>query len=39
MATVRGGNRSTSVVDVQVGVLRDAWEAARVIGTVSHAVA
>ena len=40
MATVREGNRSASVVvDVQVGVLRDAWEAARVIGNVSHAVA
>lgn len=40
MATVREGNRSVLlVVDVQVGVMGDAWDAARIIGNVSVAVA
>ena len=39
MATVRGGNRSVLVVvDVQVGVVGEAWEAPRVIGNVARAV-
>lgn len=39
MATVRGGNKGVLiVVDVQVGVLADAWEAPRVIGNVARAV-
>jgi nicotinamidase-related amidase len=39
MATVRRGNKAVLlVVDVQVGVMREAWEAPRVIGNVSHAV-
>lgn len=39
MATVREGNRSVLlVVDVQVGVMREAWEAPRVIGNVARAV-
>lgn len=39
MATVREGNKAALVVvDVQVGVMRDAWEASRVIGNVSRAV-
>ncbi|TFH84901.1 isochorismatase family protein [Billgrantia azerbaijanica] len=40
MATVREGNRRVLlVVDVQVGVMEAAWEAPRIIGNVSHAVA
>jgi nicotinamidase-related amidase len=39
MATVREGNKSVLVVvDVQVGVVREAWEAPRVIGNVARAV-
>ena len=39
MSAVREGNRPVLVVvDVQVGVLRAAWDAARVIGNVGRAV-
>jgi nicotinamidase-related amidase len=39
MATVREGNRSVLlVVDVQVGVMNDAWDAPRIIQNVEHAV-
>jgi len=39
MATIREGRRSVLVVvDVQVGVVRDAWERARVIGNVAQVV-
>ena len=39
MATVREGNKGVlTVVDVQVGVLRAAWEAPRVIANVARAV-
>jgi nicotinamidase-related amidase len=39
MATVREGKQGVLiVVDVQVGVLRDAWEAERVVGNVVHTV-
>jgi nicotinamidase-related amidase len=39
MATVREGNRAVLlVVDVQVGVMARAWEAARVTGNVAAAV-
>lgn len=39
MATVREGNKGVLiVVDVQNAVMREAWEAARVIGNVAHAV-
>lgn len=39
MATVREGSKSVlMVVDVQVGVVGDAWEAPRVIGNVARAV-
>jgi nicotinamidase-related amidase len=39
MATVREGNKGVLVVvDVQVGVLRDAWDAERVIGNVARTV-
>ena len=39
MATVREGNQGVLVVvDVQVGVLRDAWDAERVIGNVARTV-
>ena len=39
MSTVREGNRPVLVVvDVQVGVLREAWDAARVIANVARAV-
>jgi nicotinamidase-related amidase len=39
MATVREGNRPVMiVVDVQVGVMKEAWEAQRVIKNISHAV-
>lgn len=40
MATVREGSKAALVVvDVQVGVMGDAWEAPRVIGHVARAVA
>jgi nicotinamidase-related amidase len=40
MATVRAGNKAVlMVVDVQVGVMREAWDAARIIGNISQAVA
>jgi nicotinamidase-related amidase len=39
MATVREGNKPVMVVvDVQVGVMKEAWEAQRVINNVSRAV-
>jgi nicotinamidase-related amidase len=39
MATIRDGNQGVLViVDVQVGVMRDAWEAPRIIQNVSCAV-
>ncbi len=39
MSTVRAGNRPVLiVVDVQVGVVREAWEAPRVIANVARAV-
>jgi nicotinamidase-related amidase len=39
MATVREGNQAVLlVVDVQVGVMSEAWDAARVIGNVARAV-
>ena len=39
MATVREGNQAALiVVDVQVGVVRDAWDAARVIHNVAQVV-
>lgn len=39
MATVRDGNKGVLVVvDVQVGVMRDAWDAPRVIGQVARTV-
>ena len=39
MSTVRPGNQSTLVVvDVQVGVMAEAWEASRVVGNVARAV-
>lgn len=39
MATMREGNKAALlVVDVQVGVLKDAWESARVIGNIARAV-
>jgi nicotinamidase-related amidase len=40
MATVREGNRGALlVVDVQVGVMAEAWDAPRVVANVSQAVA
>jgi nicotinamidase-related amidase len=40
MATLRRGNQSVLlVVDVQVGVMREAWEADRVLANVSRVVA
>jgi nicotinamidase-related amidase len=40
MATVRNGNKGVLVVvDVQVGVVGDAWDAPRVIGNVARTVA
>lgn len=40
MATVRAGNKGVLlVVDVQVGVMKDAWDAARIVGNVARAVA
>jgi nicotinamidase-related amidase len=39
MATVRKGNKAVLlVVDVQVGVMSDAWDAARIIGNIARAV-
>ena len=39
MATVREGHKAVLiVVDVQVGVVRDAWEVERVVGNVARAV-
>jgi nicotinamidase-related amidase len=39
MATVREGNKAVLlVVDVQVGVMREAWDSPRVIGNVARAV-
>lgn len=39
MATVREGNRSVLlVVDVQVGVVAESWDAPRVIGNVARVV-
>ncbi len=39
MSTIRPGQQAALVVvDVQVGVMADAWDAARVIGNVAHAV-
>ena len=39
MATVREGNQGVLlVVDVQVGVVKEAWEAARVVGNVARTV-
>lgn len=39
MATVRNGNRSALVVvDVQVGVMNDAWDSSRIIRNVARAV-
>lgn len=39
MATVREGNRPVMVVvDVQVGVMKDSWDAQRIIGNVARAV-
>ena len=39
MATIREGNQAVLlVVDVQVGVMSEAWDAARVIGNVSRTV-
>ena len=40
MATVRAGDKAVLlVVDVQAGVMRESWEADRVIGNVARAVA
>lgn len=40
MATVREGNQSVLlIVDVQVAVMREAWDAQRIIGNVARAVA
>ena len=39
MATVRAGNRAVLlVVDVQAGVLREAWDASRIVKNVARAV-
>jgi nicotinamidase-related amidase len=39
MATVRDGNKTVLlIVDVQVGVMADAWDAARVVGKVARTV-
>ena len=39
MATVRGGDKAALlVVDVQVGVMNESWDAPRVIGNVARAV-
>ena len=40
MATIREGNKGVLlVVDVQVGVMKDAWDAPRVVDNVSRTVA
>lgn len=40
MATVREGDKTVLlIVDVQVGVVRDAWDAPRIVGNVAQAVA
>jgi len=40
MATIREGNRGVLlVVDVQVGVVREAWDAPRIVANVARAVA
>ena len=40
MATVRDGNKTALIiVDVQVGVMQEAWEASRIIKNISYAVA
>lgn len=40
MATVREGNKPVlMVVDVQVGVVKGAWDATRVVNNVAHTVA
>ena len=39
MATVGEGNKAALVVvDVQIGVMREAWDASRVVGNVARAV-
>jgi nicotinamidase-related amidase len=39
MATIRNGNKGVLlIVDVQVGVMADAWDAARVVGNVARTV-
>jgi len=39
MATVRAGNKGVLVVvDVQVGVMSEAWDGARIVNNVSRAV-
>ncbi len=39
MAIVREGNKGVLlVVDVQVGVMKEAWDASRIIGNVARAV-
>ena len=39
MATVREGNKAVLiVVDVQVGVVREAWETERIVGNVARTV-
>jgi len=40
MATIREGNKPVlMVVDVQVGVMNEAWDAPRIIGNISRVVA
>ena len=39
MATIRNGNKSVLlVIDYQVGVVKDAWDAPRVVGKIARAV-
>ena len=39
MATIRNGNKSVLlVIDYQVGVVKDAWDAPRVVGNIARAV-
>lgn len=39
MATIGEGNKAALVVvDVQIGVMREAWDASRVVGNVARAV-
>lgn len=39
MATIRTGNKSVLlVVDLQVGVVKDAWDIQRIVKNVKHAV-